>query len=156
MVHVLQHGNAFSLQLFDVVNCILTWIEFGLRFVFCYVVIFFLRFSYFHSCVLVVFIGIARGGPGGNGPPKCLAHKVILCFERRYSKQNSVIHLKSNIPPPKKIWAGYATGCICCAFLWTCVITWPQNRGLKHAARGPHVAHKGILCEPQCFLEIFK
>jgi len=33
-----------------------------------------------------------------------------LCFERRFSKQNSVIRLKSNILAPQNFWAGYATG----------------------------------------------
>jgi len=41
--------------------------------------------------------------------PKFLEHIVILCFERRFSKQNSVIRLKSNILPPQTFWAGYAT-----------------------------------------------
>ena len=36
-------------------------------------------------------------------PPQFLENIVILCFERRVSKQNSVIRLKSNILPPKKI-----------------------------------------------------
>jgi len=35
---------------------------------------------------------------------------VILCFERRFSKQNKVIRLKSNIFPQKNFWAGYVTG----------------------------------------------
>jgi len=39
-------------------------------------------------------IGIARGGPEGPWPPKFLENIVILCFERRFSKQNSVIRLK--------------------------------------------------------------
>jgi len=30
-------------------------------------------------------------------PPKFLEHIVILCFEKRFSKQNRVIRLKSNI-----------------------------------------------------------
>jgi len=34
---------------------------------------------------------------------------VILCFERRFSKQNTVIRLKSNILPLPNFWAGYAT-----------------------------------------------
>ena len=38
----------------------------------------------------------------GPRPPKFLENIVILCFERRFSKQNSVIRLKSNIVPPKK------------------------------------------------------
>jgi len=33
-----------------------------------------------------------------------------LCFERSFSRQNSVIRLKSNILPPPNFWAGYATG----------------------------------------------
>ena len=36
------------------------------------------------------------GGKGTMAPPKFLEN-VILCFERRFSKQNSVIRLKSNI-----------------------------------------------------------
>ena len=42
-------------------------------------------------------IGVA----GRHGPPKGLENIVILCFESRFSKQNSVIGLKSNILPPK-------------------------------------------------------
>ena len=42
-------------------------------------------------------IGIARGGPKRPCPPKVLENRVILCFERRFSKQNSVIRLKLNI-----------------------------------------------------------
>jgi len=34
---------------------------------------------------------------------------VIFCFERRFSKENSVIRLESNILTPN-FWAGYATG----------------------------------------------
>jgi len=34
-------------------------------------------------------------------PPKFLENIVILCFERRFSKQNIVIGLKSNILAPK-------------------------------------------------------
>jgi len=36
-------------------------------------------------------------GSKGPCPPKFLEKIVILCFERRFSKQNSVIRLKSNI-----------------------------------------------------------
>jgi len=35
-------------------------------------------------------------------PPKFLENIVILCFERRFSKQNRVIRLKSNILVPQK------------------------------------------------------
>ena len=46
-------------------------------------------------------IGVARGGRKGPCPPKFLENIVILCFERRFSKQNSVIRLKSNtLTPP--------------------------------------------------------
>jgi len=33
--------------------------------------------------------------------PKCLKNIVILCFDRRFSEQNSVICLKSNILDPQ-------------------------------------------------------
>jgi len=47
-------------------------------------------------------IGIASGGLKVPCPPKFLEHIVMLCFERRFSKHNSVIRLKSYILPPKK------------------------------------------------------
>jgi len=47
-------------------------------------------------------IGVATGGQRGHAPPKFLKNIVILCFERRFSKQNSVIRLKSNILAPPK------------------------------------------------------
>ena len=43
-------------------------------------------------------------------PQKFSENVVILCFERRFSKQNSAICLKATILPPKKFWAAYATG----------------------------------------------
>jgi len=64
----------------------------------------------------VLSIGVARGAKGAMPPLKFLENIVILCFERRFAKQNSVIRLKSNIlaPPnflvPPNFWAGYATG----------------------------------------------
>ena len=43
-----------------------------------------------------------RRSQGGHGPPKFLEHTVILCFERRYCKQNGVIRLKSkHCAPPE-------------------------------------------------------
>jgi len=54
-------------------------------------------------------IDVARGGQRGHGPPKFLENLIILCFERRFSKQNSVICLKSNILASPNFWAGYAT-----------------------------------------------
>jgi len=61
-------------------------------------------------------IGVARVGRG-SWPPKYLAYLVILCFERRYPKQNTVARLKSKILAPpkffcprKKLWAGYTAG----------------------------------------------
>jgi len=47
----------------------------------------------------IMLIGVARRGGKGAMPPKFLEKIVILCFERRFSKQNSVIRLKSNILP---------------------------------------------------------
>jgi len=81
----------------------------------------FLRFScdfgrHFFKSKHVGRIGVARGGQRGHGPPKILDNIVILCFEMRFSKQNSVIRLKSNIMAPQIFWlppnfrAGYATG----------------------------------------------
>jgi len=40
--------------------------------------------------------GISRGDQRGHSP-KFLENTVILCFERSFSKQNSVIRLKLNI-----------------------------------------------------------
>jgi len=45
-------------------------------------------------------IGVARGETKEPWPPIFLENIVILCFERRFSIQNSVIRLKSNILPP--------------------------------------------------------
>ena len=45
-------------------------------------------------------IGVARRGTGAM-PLKLLENIVILCFERRFSKQSNVIRLKSNISPKK-------------------------------------------------------
>jgi len=41
-------------------------------------------------------IGGARGAKGAVAPFKFLENMVILCLERRFSKQNRVIRLKSN------------------------------------------------------------
>jgi len=60
-------------------------------------------------------VGVARGGKEVMTPQKFLENIVILCFKRRFSKQNSVIRLKSNILPlpnffpPLNFWAGYTT-----------------------------------------------
>ena len=43
-------------------------------------------------------------GPNEPCPPKFLENIVILCFERRFSIQNSVIRLKSNILAPPKFF----------------------------------------------------
>jgi len=46
--------------------------------------------------------GIVKGiivSETAAGPTKFLEQIVILYFEKRYPKENSVIHLKSNIPP---------------------------------------------------------
>jgi len=59
-----------------------------------------------------VSIGVARGGKRGHGHPKLLENILNLCFERRFSKQNSIIRLKSNILPPQKI-LGWLRHCRC-------------------------------------------
>ena len=46
----------------------------------------------------------SQGGLRGHGTPKFLEHMAILCFERRFSKQNSVIRLNSFIFPPPKFF----------------------------------------------------
>ena len=46
--------------------------------------------------------------------PKFFEYIVILCFERHYPKQNSVIRLKSNILPPN-VWVVYQ----CCQMVVT-------------------------------------
>jgi len=45
--------------------------------------------------------GRSQGGKGAMAPHKFIENIVILCFERRLSKQNTVIRLKLNILPPK-------------------------------------------------------
>ena len=52
----------------------------------------------------LVTISAARGDQRGHAPPKCLENMVILCFERHFSKQCSVIRPKSNILAPPKIY----------------------------------------------------
>ena len=50
-------------------------------------------------------IGVAKG----YATTTFFENVVILCFERRFSKQNSVIRLKSNILEPQKFlgWLCY-------------------------------------------------
>jgi len=47
--------------------------------------------------------GVARGGNAAILPLKFLEHIVILCFERRYAKQNSVVSpkIKKHFGHPK-------------------------------------------------------
>ena len=51
-------------------------------------------------CEVGLRTGVARGGLGSHAP-QLLEHIFILCFERRFSKQNSTIRLKSNTLTPK-------------------------------------------------------
>jgi len=53
----------------------------------------------------------SQGGQRGHGPFKRLENIVTLRFERRFSQQNRVIRLNSNIWAPPNFWAGYATDC---------------------------------------------
>jgi len=48
------------------------------------------------------------GAKWAMAPTEFLENMVILCFERVFSKQNSVIRLKPNVSP-QNFWAGYAT-----------------------------------------------
>ena len=53
-------------------------------------------------------IGVAGWGLRGPClPPKFLEHIIILCLERRFPKQNSVIRVKIKILPPQNFWAVY-------------------------------------------------
>ena len=61
-----------------------------------------------------------EGAKEAMAPLKCLEHIVILCFQRRFSEQNSVIRLKWNILPPQNFRASYATGCEVMQNLWHC------------------------------------
>ena len=52
-----------------------------------------------------------RHSQGAKGPcSPTFLERSHLCLERRFSKQNSVIRLKSNILPTPNFWAGYAIG----------------------------------------------
>jgi len=53
--------------------------------------------------------GVAKGAMPSA---KFSENIVILCFETRFSKQNSVIRLKSNILRPPEFFAGYATATV--------------------------------------------
>jgi len=59
------------------------------------------RKSFAPPKICILLIGVARGAKGAMALPKFLKNIVILCFENRFSKQNSVNRLKSNILPPK-------------------------------------------------------
>jgi len=64
------------------------------------------------------FHTVARGVKGDMPPKKFLENIVVLSFERRFYKQNSVNRLKSNILVHPEFWAGYATVRFTCAVLW--------------------------------------
>ena len=60
---------------------------------------------------VVIHVCVARGGQRGHGPPKILGYLVVLCFERRCPKPNTVARFKSqNIWPLPTFRAGYVTG----------------------------------------------
>jgi len=67
----------------------------------------------------------SQSGVKGAIPLQLLEHLVISCFERRFSKQNSVIRQKSNIlaspnfPPQKKKLGGWLRH-----WLYTCHSVW--------------------------------
>ena len=83
------------------------------------------------SCVRICHkgIGIARGAKGPCSPPKYLENIVILCFERRFSKQNSVIRPKSSIFRPQNflaptIYLGWLRHCKKVYFLSSILLNW--------------------------------
>jgi len=55
-----------------------------------------------------------------------LVAKNALCWQQCFFFTHAVLHIYYNKP------------------------------GLKHVARGQHVARKGVTCGPRCFLRIFK
>jgi len=57
-------------------------------------------------------IGVTRGAKGAMPPPNILENIVIFCFKRRFSKQNSVIRLKSNILAPPKFLGWLRHSCV--------------------------------------------
>jgi len=63
-----------------------------------------------HTTVVHGYMGVARGAKEDMPRSKFLENIVILCFERRFPKQNSVIHLKSNILAPP-IFLGWLRHC---------------------------------------------
>ena len=83
---------------------------------------------------IVLRIGVARGFKG-SCPSKFLENIVILCFQRRFFKQNIVIRLKSNILSPPNLWAVYATGSTYCVskreVLWYSFCRQPRMRRMK-------------------------
>ena len=92
--------------------------------------------------IVVINMGVARGGPKGPSSPKILENIVILCFERRFSKQNSVIRLKSNIltpqnflPPPK-------------------YLGWLHHRSLVNVRKIENFQCCSVLCKQKCQVEI--
>ena len=84
---------------------------------------------------LVVFAFWARATPKflERSPPNFL---VILCLERQYPKQNSVIRLKLNIltPPnffvPQNFWPGYASAVQAHLFMLDCTYSTRHQRSL--------------------------
>ena len=74
------------------------------------------NYNHWKTLDLVLDIGEAMGEQRGHEPLIFLENMVILWLKRRFSKQNRVIRLKSNILAPKifwplpNFWAGYATG----------------------------------------------
>ena len=84
----------------------------------------------YHRLMKVDPIGVARGGAKGALSPQFLENIAILCFERRFSKQNSVIRLKSSILPPTPIlgWLRHLTLPQACRLTLpqACRLTLPQ------------------------------
>jgi len=70
-------------------------------------------------------------------PPKFLEHIVILCFERRYHKQNSVLRLNSNILPSRFLgWLRYCSTVIKIAYCRDGQLIWLEGHFEKVAFSG--------------------
>ena len=61
------------------------------------------RRVYLSTMTVLRIIGAARGTKGAM-TPQIFRNIVMLCFERRFSKQNSITRLKSNILAPHKLF----------------------------------------------------
>ena len=77
-------------------------------------------------------IGVAKGGPKEPWPPNIFRKFSHFVLWEAFSKQNSVIRLKSNILVPPNFWADYVTVYVC---LIVQVVIVAKTRALNHVWR---------------------